>query len=43
MGKCQTSWASPLRLLERDDDAISCLTSSITDPTNSDFVFCWPL
>ncbi|MFF5538371.1 hypothetical protein ACFY71_38975 [Streptomyces cinerochromogenes] len=32
-----------MRVLERGDDATSCLISSITDPANSNFIFCWPL
>lgn len=38
------SWARSMRVLvEGADDARSCLVSSITDPVNSNFVFCWPL
>ncbi|MFJ4951284.1 hypothetical protein [Streptomyces sp. NPDC088760] len=43
VGQYQTSWARSLRVLERGDDATSCLISSITDPANSNFIFCWPL
>ncbi|MGA5035848.1 hypothetical protein ACPCA8_02175 [Streptomyces capoamus] len=39
----QKSWARSLRVLERGDDVTSCLISSITDPADSNFIFCWPL
>ncbi|AKJ10427.1 hypothetical protein ABB07_10465 [Streptomyces incarnatus] len=39
----QASWVRALKVLEGADDAVSCLISSITDPANSNFVFCWPL
>ncbi|MFI1075414.1 hypothetical protein [Streptomyces puniciscabiei] len=39
----QASWSRALKALERADDAVSCLVSSITDPANSNFVSCWPL
>jgi hypothetical protein len=39
----QASWVRALKVLERADDAVSCLISSITDPANSNIVFCWPL
>ncbi|MFI7012676.1 hypothetical protein [Streptomyces sp. NPDC050164] len=41
--KYRASWSQALRVLERRDDATSCLISSITDPSTSNFVFCWPL
>jgi hypothetical protein len=41
--KYRASWVKALRVLERGDDATSCLISSITDPSTSNFVFCWPL
>ncbi|MET7714369.1 hypothetical protein [Streptomyces sp. NPDC005407] len=37
------SWKRALQVLADDETAISCLISSITDPGNSNFVFCWPL
>ena len=37
------SWKRALQVLVDDEAAISCLISSITDPENSNFVFCWPL
>ncbi|MBL1109630.1 hypothetical protein JK361_34480 [Streptomyces sp. 5-8] len=43
VGQYQTSWAQSLRVLESEDDATSCLISSITDPANINFIFCWPL
>ncbi|MEU0336965.1 hypothetical protein [Streptomyces sp. NPDC006193] len=43
VGQYQTSWNRSLRVLERGDDATSCLISSITDPAKSNFIFCWPL
>ncbi|WEO94959.1 hypothetical protein A6P39_013570 [Streptomyces sp. FXJ1.172] len=39
----QASWVRALKVLEGADDAVSCLISSITDPANSNFIFCWPL
>ncbi|MES9524792.1 hypothetical protein [Streptomyces capoamus] len=39
----QASWAGALRVLERGDYATSCLIASITDPADSNFIFCWPL
>ncbi|GHH31359.1 hypothetical protein [Streptomyces rubradiris] len=39
----QTSWASCLRILEGGHDTTSCLISSITDPSHSNFITCWPL
>ncbi|MCL3996134.1 hypothetical protein [Streptomyces lavenduligriseus] len=43
VGQYQTSWARSLRILERGDDTTSGLITSITDPANSNFIFCWPL
>ncbi|MFF9675143.1 hypothetical protein ACF1GS_26135 [Streptomyces eurythermus] len=43
VGQYQTSWARSLRILERGDDTASGLITSITDPANSNFIFCWPL
>jgi hypothetical protein len=39
----RASWRDALEVLAQSDNAISCLVSSITDPTTSNFVFCWPL
>ena len=39
----QASWIRSLEVLERSDDATSCLVSSITNPATGNFVFCWPL
>ncbi|MET7671838.1 hypothetical protein [Micromonospora luteifusca] len=39
----RASWRDALEMLRHRDDAISCLVSSITDPSTSNFVFCWPL
>ncbi|MFF8991692.1 hypothetical protein ACF09H_17455 [Streptomyces sp. NPDC014983] len=39
----QDNWVRALNILEREQDATSCLVASITDPVNSNFVFCWPL
>lgn len=39
----QESWVRALRFLDRGSETTSCLISSITDPANSNFVFCWPL
>ncbi|MGW2424177.1 hypothetical protein ACWC0C_33855 [Streptomyces sp. NPDC001709] len=39
----QASWFRALKVLERADDAVSCLIASITDPANSNFIFCWPV
>ena len=39
----RASWRDALEMLGRRDDAIACLVSSITDPSTSNFVFCWPL
>nr|WP_281255210.1 hypothetical protein [Luteimicrobium subarcticum] len=37
------SWSSALRHLLSGDDTTSCLVSSITEPSTSNFVFTWPL
>jgi hypothetical protein len=37
------SWKRALQVLAGDETAVSCLISSITDPENSNFIFCWPL
>ncbi|MFD9938298.1 hypothetical protein ACFWZ6_34770 [Streptomyces massasporeus] len=37
------SWIRSLRVLETGNDVASCLISSITDPANTNFIFCWPL
>ena len=39
----RASWRDALAVLGQRDNAISCLVSSITDPSTSNFVFCWPL
>ena len=39
----QASWIRALEVLGSADDAVACLVSSITDPVNSNFIFCWPL
>ncbi|MEV2251109.1 hypothetical protein AB0I94_11095 [Streptomyces sp. NPDC050147] len=39
----QESWMSALAVLDGGTDSTSCLISSITDPANSNFVFCWPI
>ncbi|WP_233534136.1 hypothetical protein [Streptomyces murinus] len=43
VGQYEASWIRALQVLELADDAVSCLISSITDPVNSNFIFCWPL
>jgi hypothetical protein len=43
VGQYCASWLKALRFLEGEDDATSCLISSITDPENSNLIFCWPL
>lgn len=37
------SWEAALARMENDEEVTSCLISSITDPTNSDFITCRPL
>ncbi|WP_226963066.1 hypothetical protein [Streptomyces mimosae] len=37
------SWRSAFVALADDSAATSCLVTSITDPANSNFIFCWPL
>lgn len=37
------SWTAALHVLDEGRTATTCLISSITDPTNSNFIFCWPL
>ena len=37
------SWIQSLRVLESRNEATSCLISSITDPANTNFIFCCPL
>jgi hypothetical protein len=39
----RASWRDALGELGKRDNATSCLVSSITDPSTSNFVFCWPL
>ncbi|MEQ6023600.1 hypothetical protein SOM70_13585 [Streptomyces salinarius] len=40
----EASWRRCLGLLvEGGPDTTSCLVTSITDPANSNFLFCWPL
>ncbi|MGK9460652.1 hypothetical protein ACSLFT_11535 [Streptomyces sp. G6] len=40
----EASWTQCLKVLvEGGNDATSCLLTSITDPANSNFAFCWPL
>lgn len=39
----RASWRKALDVLEFGDDAVSCLVSFITDPSVSNFIFCWPL
>lgn len=39
----RASWRDALEMLVHRNNAISCLVSSITDPSASNFVFCWPL
>ncbi|WP_211289327.1 hypothetical protein [Luteimicrobium subarcticum] len=39
----ERSWRSALRHLLSGDGSISCLVSSITEPSTSNFVFTWPL
>ncbi|MFI9049632.1 hypothetical protein [Streptomyces sp. NPDC053427] len=36
-------WICALERLEDGPSAVSCLVSSITDPEDSNFIFCWPL
>ena len=37
------SWSRALLKLEEGETSTACLISSITDPANSNFAFCWPL
>ncbi|WP_159037326.1 hypothetical protein [Streptomyces specialis] len=37
------SWREAFEVLSSDDNATSCLVTSITDPEDSNFIFCWPL
>ncbi len=37
------NWSRALLKLEEEEISTACLISSITDPDNSNFVFCWPL
>ena len=39
----QRSWASALEVLESDEHAVSCLVTSMVDPSDGNFVVCWPL
>lgn len=39
----QESWINALTVIDAESDSTSCLISSITDPENSNFIFCWPL
>lgn len=39
----RASWREALRVLVTGESPVSCLITSITDPKNSNFVFCWPL
>jgi hypothetical protein len=39
----RNSWRSALERASRMTTATSCLVSSITDPTTSNFISCWPL
>ncbi|MFD5665034.1 hypothetical protein ACFWIK_08955 [Streptomyces anthocyanicus] len=44
VARYEMSWRRCLELLvEGGPDTTSCLVTSITDPANSNFVFCWPL
>lgn len=36
-------WRRALDRLTEDDDAVTCLVTSMVDPANTNFVLCWPL
>src|SRR5437667_439558 len=39
----ENHWLAALANVNASPDATSCLISSMTHPTESNFVFCWPL
>lgn len=39
----QASWRAAFEVLETGTTATSCLVTSITEPTMSNYVMCWPL
>ncbi|MEC4014770.1 hypothetical protein [Streptomyces sp. H27-D2] len=39
----QRSWSHALQVLAEDENGVSCLIASITDPENTNFIFSWPL
>jgi hypothetical protein len=39
----RASWRRAFEVLEGDPRAVSCLMTSMTDPTTSNFLICWPL